>query len=425
MENEVAATVDETKTGVNKRFIFTLHDPEGQLDFDDPRVRIAAWQLEVGESGGKSWCHFQGYVVMKTACRYTAIKKLLGGTPYVVAARGTAPQCLAYVTKTDTRIEGPWFYPDEETARANTQGTRSDLAAACELIKAGASLSELPMPLLVRNCHGFQMLKLALAGMLDPAKDRPNVKVMCIHGPPGIGKTTFVKTHCSSPPFTLTVTETGALWGDGYMGQELVLLDDYAGQLPIHVFNQICDRWAYMLPIKGNFVPARWTTVFVLCNAEPNLWYTKYGQNQDVIGAVYRRIGYGIYEGKDPDHQYWHVDTREQMFARLNAASPVISDDSPMPDPTADAPAAAPAVAAPAPAAPAAAPGQTFYEAMHGCPRPPVRPISPPTSNLFSWNNFGHSRAEMQLFERQGLGLDAQGDVIVVNPQRHQEFLGM
>lgn len=294
------------------RFVFTVNNPEGQLDFSDARVRIACWQMELGAEGTP---HFQGYVCTKQNCRWTAVKKIIGQEAHVEVARGTAEQCIDYCTKSETQIEGPWFYPDEATVRVSHQGTRTDLANAAAQIVAGAKDAEIAPTVFVRNYRGLQALRQAYF----PAKDRDNVTVLCIWGPPGIGKTTAVMTGSRTRPFALTVTETGSLWGNGYDGQETVLIDDYTGQLPYHIFNRICDRWAFQLPTKGGFVPARWTHVIICTNVKPDQWYAKWGQNLDSADAVLRRVGFGKWAGHDDSHTYIEAETREQLEAKLGA----------------------------------------------------------------------------------------------------------
>lgn len=252
------------------RWVFTINNPEGPLATDGwkGRVRVAAWQRERGAEGTE---HFQGFVVLAKNSKLPAVEVLLGGRAHIEQARGTHSQCLAYVTKDETRVEGPWFYPTEEEARRDSAKTKSDRDACVQMIVEGKTLysvaTEAPAAF-VQFHSGLTALQRAL---LAPRK-RDSVTVVCIHGPPGIGKTTYVWDHFEDV-FVPKVTESGAIWFDGYQGQKYLLLEDYNGQLPIHEFNAICDRNPYKAPVKGGMTGGLWTHVFINTNIDPKFWY--------------------------------------------------------------------------------------------------------------------------------------------------------
>lgn len=299
---------------VQKRFVFTINNPEGMLDTTDwpGVVNYAVWQLEVGDSGTM---HYQGYMSLKVSARYTKVQKLLDeSTAHVEPAHGTHEECLTYCTKEETRVEGPYWFPDEATVRDTRVGTRSDLKKAVDMVMAGE-----PMELIEPMVYSFHHRGLqALYNLHHPAQNREFVKVLVIEGPSGIGKTTAVMTMSEKPPLRLTMTDQGSIWADGYKGQEAVLLDDYVGQLhPTKLF-EILDPWAYMMPIKGGFVAAKYTLVYILTNVDPIEWYSPVRYHKDQIESVFRRIGYGKWATVDPDHhRHIRVDTREALMAAI------------------------------------------------------------------------------------------------------------
>jgi len=295
-----------------RRFVFTQNNPEGSIVTDgwDGRVRVAVWQLEVGAEGTP---HYQGYIVMLRPSRFPVVQRALCQDSFVDIAHGTNDQCIAYCTKEETRVEGPYWFPDEATVRGSVQGTRSDLKTACDQIVAGAAFAEIDTVTWARNNRGL----LSLYAIHHPAKMRDNVKVLCIHGAPGIGKSTAVWTRTAEQPYRPKILDTGIVWFDGYCGQTTLFIDDYRGQLPIHEFNAICDRFPYNCPVKGGFIGAAWTCVIICTNVEPSDWYAKFGQRADEVGAVYRRIGYGEWADKDPDHQYVNPATREELLSMI------------------------------------------------------------------------------------------------------------
>ena len=68
------------------------------------------------------------------------MKNLLGSDRiHLETAQGTKDQNIKYCSKEDTRIDGPWEFGDRETH----QGTRTDLNAVAEDVKAGKSLEDI------------------------------------------------------------------------------------------------------------------------------------------------------------------------------------------------------------------------------------------------------------------------------------------
>lgn len=101
-----------------------------------PNERYAAWQLECGEENGN--LHVQAYVEVTKKVTVVGLarwyKDQCGVQPHVDAANGTPEECRAYVTKDDTRMEGPWTRG--EFGRSG-RGARNDLRDACEALKVG------------------------------------------------------------------------------------------------------------------------------------------------------------------------------------------------------------------------------------------------------------------------------------------------
>ena len=306
-----------------RRWCFTLNNPETLITVDEWATRgvaAAVWQLEIGESGT---LHYQGFIKYKRPNRLRYVKETIGfGEPHCEPAEGTDEQCISYCTKADTHVEGPYWYPDEATVRTLKQGSRTDLAALATAVKEGKSLrevSEMDPSTYIRNYRGLA----SYASLQHPAADRGNMKVLCIHGPPGIGKSHWVYRTLNQPVYSPVITESGTVWFDCYAYEDVVLLDDYTGQLPYAIFNRILDPYPYNAPVKGGFVAACWHYVIVLTNVDPKDWYPpRYGQNRDFVDAVYRRIGYGDWVGKDPFRLYFHFDTREELQAWVDSRQP-------------------------------------------------------------------------------------------------------
>lgn len=108
-----------------RAWCFTLNNPTAQLEFTGHRY--AVWQKEVGEKGTE---HYQGYVEWLRPLRLAAVKKLLP-TAHLEPRAGSREQARAYCMKEESRVDGPWESGEWETH----QGKRTDLEAACEVLK--------------------------------------------------------------------------------------------------------------------------------------------------------------------------------------------------------------------------------------------------------------------------------------------------
>lgn len=75
-----------------------------------PELDGFVWQIERGEVGGNR--HIQAYVVFKRNIRFNAVRALIPGA-HIERCYGSHEQCVAYCTKEETRLEGPWASSEE------------------------------------------------------------------------------------------------------------------------------------------------------------------------------------------------------------------------------------------------------------------------------------------------------------------------
>lgn len=122
-----------------KNWVFTEHDVENQdinewAKNDD--VAFIQWQLEEAPDTGKE--HFQGMVLMKVRKRMTQMKKAFSPTAHWEVMKGTVSHSLAYTSKEETRIAGPWR--SGEVDETGGQGSRADIHELKRKVDAGLSL---------------------------------------------------------------------------------------------------------------------------------------------------------------------------------------------------------------------------------------------------------------------------------------------
>jgi len=122
-----------------------------------------------------------------------------------------------------------------------------------------------------------------------------NVQVIVLVGPTGSGKSKWAWDN-----FPDLYNKPDGSWWDGYTGQETILLDDYYGDTPYPQLLKILDRYPLQLPVKGGFIPARYTRVIITSNDVIGLWYSKPGAPPMSIAALIRRVN-SYYLNSIPD----------------------------------------------------------------------------------------------------------------------------
>lgn len=258
-----------------RNFVFTINNPECELEFED-WMGYLVFQKERGENGTE---HFQGYCEVKGSAKtLNWLKNHWSGVAHIEPRRGTQAQAIEYCKKQDTRIDGPWEYGE-----AKEQGKRTDLEQLAELARTG-----------VRKRHAFEELPSsymrhhkAYAHVLTLYKPKAvEREVILLIGPPGVGKTRYV--HDNHEEFWQTPLQK-EMWFDGYDGEDVALIDDFQGQMPLTLLLQLLDRYVVQVPIKGGFT--WWTPkkIYVTSNYEISEWYD-YTNRPNARAALERRF---------------------------------------------------------------------------------------------------------------------------------------
>lgn len=120
------------------------------------------------------------------------------------------------------------------------------------------------------------------------SQDRHPVDVVVYWGAPGTGKTRRVYELTPMVDLYQLNTSTRPIWWDGLLDQSTILMDDFAGQIPMPELLQLLDRYQYQLPIKGGFTWKKYKRVYITSNLNPRAWYPNATPEQQQ--ALLRRI---------------------------------------------------------------------------------------------------------------------------------------
>jgi hypothetical protein len=99
---------------------------------------------------------------------------------------------------------------------------------------------------------------------------RPPIYVEVIWGDPGTGKSTYVQKRFFGRTYT---KETDSLWWEDYEDQEVLVIEEFSGQIPPQRMNRLCDRYPCQLPVKNRHAYAKWTHVCILSNTPDSEWW--------------------------------------------------------------------------------------------------------------------------------------------------------
>lgn len=308
-------------------------------------ILSAAYSLECG-----SRLHLQCFLALKQKATMAGIKKLLGSrweVGHFEQARDPA-KAHDYALKDDettvkdaaafARLEGHapnWrdvhdryisIHPidwDFKPYRAEIghwappagAGSRTDLKAFAMAVVASAGAAEPRMAYIdsvlkhpdvfLRVSKGSELLysyartKLEAGGLLV----RPAPRVSIFYGPPGTGKSyAAVAGRTKSDTFIMRKQgPDGRPYWDGYAGHKRIVIEEFAGWLPLPTLLGVTDTYAMMLDCRGTQVPLEATEIILTTNI---WWESFYASKQwvSVHKAAFRRRVHELRHYADAAH---------------------------------------------------------------------------------------------------------------------------
>ena len=255
--------------GTNRKWIFTLNGIAGVDSvpdlWDASKMQHMVYQLERAPTTGQ--LHLQGTVHFLNPTRMGAAKASLGGDTVHVEVCRNYTKAVEYCKKLDTRVAGPW-----EHGKATTQGMRTDLQTAVEMVVGGKRSREIALEqpvLFARFAKNIQ----ALRQELECPRQRDNLLVALFWGETRSGKTRSVYDLWNAQN-VYRVFDPKTPWMDGYSDQKIALLDDFGeGMMNIHYLKNLLDRYPMDVPIKGGRVAWNPELIVITSNGPPETWY--------------------------------------------------------------------------------------------------------------------------------------------------------
>lgn len=276
----------------HRNWIFTLN-----FEGDRPELPAlpagAKYLVYQHERGAEGHDHLQGYLELRSPQSLRWLKRHIHDGAHFEPRRGNANQARTYAMKEDTRIAGPWEFG--EWIEPNP-GRRTDIEAIHQQLVANTPVADIVR----EHASALRIIRnlVAAQALLAPRRKTfdPDVKVVVYWGEPGMGKTRRAYADAGEDYY---LKDPSNKWWDGYVGQSVVIVDDYGGdrmesKWPVANFKQWTDKYPVSLEVKGGMTYANWKTLIFTSNYEPAHWYHD-------SAPILRRLDKVVYFGNNVD----------------------------------------------------------------------------------------------------------------------------
>lgn len=153
--------------------------------------------------------------------------------------------CVAYVTKEDTRVDGPWFVGTQHKGA----GARTDIHYLAEAVRGGKRGREIYdddnlVSAAVKYAGGLR----AMVAAYDPPRVlRPAVLTRLCIGPSGSGKSWCCANYAASKGTAVYTRPKGVYW-ERYAGETTCILEEFGDSfMDIGEWKRLCDKYVLQI----------------------------------------------------------------------------------------------------------------------------------------------------------------------------------
>lgn len=276
-------------------------------------VKFLIYQLEKGDETGRP--HLQGYIEFTCQKTFDQVKEVLMCRHcHVEPAKASQEKNIEYCTKEEGRLK-----PPVERGERKRQGKRTDLDTVCDEIKSGRDLDEIAAdhPVQFTKYHGGLR---QLQTLLRRPRMRSAPNVYYLWGEPGCGKSRVayaLALELGNGREPYMAYDSKECWFDNYLGQKVVIFDDFSGNFQQQKMFNLLDFYPLQLPVKGSFTAIHADTFIFTSNMPPDECYV--GLHH---GAWRRRLG-----------NIWPESRVQEEYKKRFAPAPAVGDaDAPEPN---------------------------------------------------------------------------------------------
>lgn len=262
----------------SRSWCFTLNN---YVDADVERLtsvkcKYIVFGKEIGEKGTP---HLQGYVNFSSAKTMGVAKMLLSMRCHLEKAKGNAEQNRKYCVKDGDFVE---------VGTLPRAGRRVDLEKVAGEIAAGKKVDDICLdnPIMYHK-YGRTLNKLEDLRMRKVFRTEMT-KAIWYWGGTGVGKSHFAFEGFT--PETHYVWPNDKGWWDGYCQQDVVVLNDYRGELPYNTLLQLVDKWPYSVSRRNREpMPFISKLIIITSSLPPSQVYNR-RLEEDSLEQLLRRV---------------------------------------------------------------------------------------------------------------------------------------
>lgn len=262
-----------------RAWVFTLNnytDADYAYFKDTLKCRYIICGKEVGEKKGTP--HLQGYIYFDNARTFSAMKKVHSRCAWD-DARGSTEDNEKYCSK-----EGDWF----ERGENPKQGRRVDLEGRKKQIMDGMRVEDIMMedPMCYHQ-YGRTMDKIEDVRMRKMFRTEMT-EGLWLYGKTGTGKSHRC-FHDFDPDKTYVWPNDGKWW-DGYRQQDIVVFNDFRGEIPYNFLLQLIDKWPMTVPRRNREPMPFVSKKIIITSSLPPDKVFKNREVEDHLEQLLRRI---------------------------------------------------------------------------------------------------------------------------------------
>lgn len=241
-------------------------------------------QLEEGSADG--YRHWQLLIDGgNSPIRFSTLKNKLP-TAHLEPRRGPIQQAIDYVTKEETRVSEEPRLEHGIIRHSDEKGRRKDVEVVREaILEKGLSADEVFLQVPESNRMTAMVEKLVAARDRSRHTKPRQLEVIWLYGPPGTGKTSLAVEMGGTSYYRVTDYQNPF---DAYSGEEVLILDEFDGEMRLSTLLNVLDIWPMMLPARYADRVAAYSQVVLVSNEAPWSFYP--WETQSRRQALMRRV---------------------------------------------------------------------------------------------------------------------------------------
>lgn len=290
--------------------IFTLNNyyEDEVKEINNWEVKYLIYGFEVAPTTGTP--HLQGYVEWHSPKKFSTMKNLNNRIHwYNRKLKGTPQQCADYCKKDGKYVE---------RGKISEQGKRNDideiLIPTCNAIISNKVTLNQVVKEDPRSYHIFGRTFEKCDQIRDselPARSEMPLGLW-FYGPTACGKSHKAYNYINCKPgdrsrvYVHPIRDKG--WWDNYRQQEVIILDEFRGQIAYEEMLQLIDKWPYQVP-RRNRTPVEVNSpiIIITSSMSPTMVYGGRADEVDSFNQLLRRVRVfeGRPKGNDPSKTEW------------------------------------------------------------------------------------------------------------------------